>query len=48
MEYSRQQVELIMGKDISEKEMSGIVKRLQMNPENNFEKAIRMFGDLFR
>ena len=48
MEYSRQQVELIMGKGISEKEMSGIVKRLNMNPETKFERALHIFQDLFR
>ncbi len=48
MNYSREQVELILGKGISEKEMSGIVKRLDLNPKTPLDKILNLFSDLFR
>lgn len=48
MEWSRQQVEQIMGKDVSPKEMAGIVDRLNLNPETRVEKIIHKFQDLLR
>lgn len=47
MEWSRQQVELIMGKNISEKEMSGIIERLDMNPKTPLDKILNIFRDIF-
>lgn len=47
MEWSRQQVELIMGKSISEKEMSGIIERLDMNPRTPLDKILHIFKDIF-
>ena len=48
MEWSRQQVELIMGKDISAKEMAGIVQRLHLNPPSTAERILNTFQDLFK
>ena len=48
MEWSRQQVELIMGRNTSLKEMSGIVQRLNLNPETRVERILHSFQDLFK
>lgn len=47
MEWSKEQVEAILGKGMSTDVAIGIVKRLNMNPETRFEKVIHMFRDLF-
>lgn len=47
MAWSKQQVEEIIGKGVSDNEMAGIVKRLNLNPPSQFERAINKFKDLF-
>lgn len=44
----KDQVAEIMGEAISDDTFEGIVKRLDMNPLNSVEKAVRMFKNVFR
>jgi len=48
MEWSREQVNAIMGKDMPTDEAIGIVKNFHLNPETNFERILNKVRSLFR